>query len=95
MTNLQIGDYIYVDYHHKNGTIIGDRGGAVGRWLVKFDDGASYHVSSRDCTLIKPARVPYPRGRISVEQKLDLLLEHLGLTILDEPKIVKLEEKSE
>lgn len=53
MTKVNLGDYVYVDHYHKNGTVISDRGGHVGRWFIRFDDGSDGHVSSRDCTVIK------------------------------------------
>lgn len=87
MSKLAIGDYVYVDYIQKNGTVIFDRGGAVGRWKVKFDDGDTCHASTRDCTVLKSARPKVVSG-LTVEQKLDLLLDYLELDIQDEPKIV-------
>lgn len=89
MGKIHIGDYVYVEYLHKNGTVVGDRGGHVGRYTIKCDDGECIYSSSRDCTVIKPARPCYPNSRASIEQKLDLLLEHLGLEIDDSIRIVK------
>lgn len=88
MSKIHIGDYVYHEYYRTNGTVIGDRGGHVGRYSIKADDGQHYHASSRDLTVIKPARPCYPNSRVSVEQKLDLLLEHLGLEIDDSIRIV-------
>lgn len=87
MSKLNIGDYINVSYTRENGTVIGDRGGHVGRWTVKLDNGEVTHVSSRDAIVIKQALIPQ---RLSAHEKIDLLLEHFGLEIKVEPEVVKL-----
>lgn len=92
MSKVNIGDYVYVDYRHKNGTVIGDRGGYVGRWTIKFDDGETGNASSRDCTIIRPSTPP---PYLTIEQKLDLLLDHLGLRIEVEPQVVKVVKDEE
>lgn len=91
---MRIGDYVYLEKCHKNGTIINDRGGYVGRWLVKTDDGELLHDSTRDLTVIKSAR-PTPQTRLSANDKIDLLLEYLGLDIEDEPRVIKRQNDEE
>lgn len=92
MGKLNIGDYICVAYTRENGVVIGDRGGHVGRWTVKLDNGGVSHVSSRDAIVIRPAVHPQ---RLSAHEKIDLLLEHLGLEIKVEPEVVKITEATE
>jgi hypothetical protein len=94
MSKITIGDYVYVDYLHKNGTVIGDRGGYVGRWTVKHDDGDVSHVSTRDCVIIKPANKRVTTdGRLSADEKVDLLIEYFGLkVVVDEPRLVEVKE---
>lgn len=87
MSKLNIGDYVNITYTRENGTVIGDRGGHVGRWTVKLDNGDTTQVSSRDAIVIRPAILPQ---RLSAHEKIDLLLEHLGLEIKVEPEVVKI-----
>lgn len=87
MSKLNIGDYVHISYTRQNGTVIGDRGGHVGRWTVKLDNGEVAYCSSRDTIVIKPALAPQ---RLSAHEKIDLLLEHLGLEIKVEPEVVKI-----
>lgn len=95
MTKVNLGDYVYVDHYHKNGTVISDRGGHVGRWFIRFDDGSDGHVSSRDCTVIKSSTSYHSTCRLTTDEKLDLLLEHLGLRIEDSPSVVQVEGSTE
>lgn len=90
MGKVNIGDYICIAYTRENGTVIGDRGGHVGRWTVKLDNGGLSNVSSRDCIIIKPSLRPQ---RLSAHEKIDMLLEYFGLEIEDEPKIKKIAPK--
>lgn len=54
-SDADVGDYVYVDYMKRGGTIIEDRGGRVGRWKVKLDDGRICYASSRDLIVEIPA----------------------------------------
>jgi len=95
MSKIHIGDYVYHDTYRTNGMVIGDRGGYVGRYAIKADNGEHYYASSRDLIVIKCAQPCYPNNRASLEQKIDLLFEHLGLEIDDTIKIVKRENDGE
>lgn len=86
MTKVNIGDYVCVAYLKRNGVVTGDRGGAVGRWRIELDDGTITNASTRDCVIIKSATYP---ARLSADEKIDMLLEHLGLEIKDQPEIIK------
>lgn len=88
MSKIHVGDYVYHESYRKNGTVISDRGGHVGRYLVLTDNGERYYASSRDLCVIKSVR-PCSSSRASIEQKLDLLLEHLWLEIDDTIRIVE------
>lgn len=91
MEKISIGDYVYVDFHHKNGTVTQCRGGYVGRWLIKLDDGTNTYASSRDLTVIRSAQPSSSSSRCSVNEKLDLILDYLGIEIDDQPRIIKKE----
>lgn len=95
MSKIYIGDYVYHERHRENGTVIGDRGGYVGRYLITSDKGEQYHASSRDLVVIKPARPFRTPSRATIEQKLDLLLEHFGLEIDETIRIVKKQSDEE
>lgn len=91
MSKIFIGDYVIDEYGHK-GHVVECRGGYVGRWRVKGDDGQLRYKSSRDLTVLVPvdASRPQPTGRrLSVNDKLDLLFDYLGIEIEDTPRIVK------
>lgn len=90
MSKITIGDYVYNDYRHENGTVIGDRGGYVGRWVLKLDNGDTVYCSSRDISVIKSAAISLAKSRITTDEKLELLLEYLGLRIEDDPKVTKI-----
>lgn len=93
MSKVHIGDYVYHETYRTNGTVIGDRGGHVGRFTIKADNGEHWHASARDLIVIKSSRPCYPSSRASLEQKIDLLLEHLGLEIDDTIKLVKKQDE--
>lgn len=88
MSKVYVGDYVYHENHRQNGTVISDRGGHVGRYLLLLDNGERCHASSRDLTVIKTSRA-YPSSRASIKQKLDLLLDYLGLEIEDTIRVVE------
>lgn len=90
MSKISLGDYVYVERRHKNGTVIGKIGGNVGRYTVKLDDGDVLHSSARDLIVIKSNKPkPIYSSDISIEHKFSLLLDYLGLELEDDPKIVK------
>ncbi len=88
MSKISISDYVYAENHRTNGTVITDRGGHVGRYGIKLDSGDFIYASSRDLTVIKPGLKQ--TDRLTNSEKIDLLLEHLGLEIKDEPSIVRI-----
>lgn len=91
MSKIFIGDYVIDEYGHK-GHVVECRGGYVGRWRVKGDDGQLRYKSSRDLTVLVPVdgSRPQPTGRrLSVNDKLDLLFDYLGIEVEDTPRIVK------
>ena len=88
-----IGDYVYVTHEQGNGTIINDRGGYVGRWLIQLDKGGVRHSSSRDIIVIKPTQPPLRTA--SLEQKVDALIEHFGLVVTVEPEKVTIKVRDE
>lgn len=91
MSKIFIGDYVIDEYGHK-GHVVECRGGYVGRWRVKGDDGQLRYKSSRDLTVLVPVdgSRPQPTGRrLSVNDKLDLLFDYLGIEIEDAPRIIK------
>jgi hypothetical protein len=99
---ISVGDYVGIDYLRVFGYVIADRGGHVGRWTIKTTDGDTHHASSRDLRVIRQKEMPtHPNCRsaivyvnkLTTEQKLDLLLEHLGLTIEDEPRIIEIKKE--
>lgn len=93
MSKLNIGDYVYVDYSHRNGTVIGDRGGHVGRWTVKMDDGDTIYISSRECTVIRYANpLPPCSGGCNCAERLDRLMDYLGLQEVTKPETVTLKK---
>lgn len=90
MSKIYVGDYVVDEYGNK-GHVIKCRGGYVGRWQVKFDSGGIGYNSSRDLTVLATSDCrPTPTSRrLSVNEKLDLLFEYLGIEIADTPRIVK------
>lgn len=87
MSKLHIGDYVYVEYYHKNAILVGDRGGIVGRWLIKMDEGETFHVSSRDCTIIRYGHPCSVTGDWEMlEERFDRLLDYLGLGEITKPQ---------
>ena len=92
MSKIIIGDYVYHEHHNENGTVINDRGGHVGRWIIQADNGKTYHASSRDLTVIKRANQPKQQTNLSADDKIDLLLKHFGLEIRVEPEVIEIVE---
>lgn len=95
MSKVQIGDYVYHENHKENGTVINDRGGHVGRWILQADNGQTYYASSRDLTVIKRANPDKRTPGLSANEKIDLLLEHFGLEISVEPEVIKIVKDEE
>lgn len=82
--------------------IIGWRGGGVAPYEIKCLDGKSTwrYASARDMIAIcdEKACPPVIKKYLTTDEKLDLLLEHLGLRIEIEPQVVEVasdEEKSD
>lgn len=97
MSKIFIGDYVIDEYGHK-GHVVECRGGYVGRWRVKGDDGQFRYKSSRDLTVLIPVDGSRPMTtgrRLSVNEKLDLLFDYLGIEIEDTPRIVKRSDDDE
>ena len=96
MSKISVGDYV-VDEYGNTGHVIFCRGGYVGRWKVKFDGGNIGYKSSRDLKVLATLDCkPKPTGRrLSVNEKLDLLFDYLGIEIADTPKIVKRSDDDE
>lgn len=91
MSKIYIGDYV-IDEYGRKAHVIECRGGYVGRWRVKFDDGNFGYKSSRDLTVIVPAdgsRPPQIGRRLTANEKIDLLFDYLGLDVEDTPRIIK------
>jgi hypothetical protein len=86
MSKIQVGDIVYVSYMRKEGTVIACRGGYVGRWQIETDSGEKFYASSRDCVVIKPCK-PIYATEMTTEEKLDTLLDYLGLEIERKTKI--------
>lgn len=87
MSKFNIGDWVFYVLGEQAGTVIRIRNGYVGRYLVLFDDDTSRYYSPRDLILLN--RLQSRTSRITVNEKIDLILEYLGLEIDDEVKLVK------
>lgn len=96
MSKISVGDYV-VDEYGNTGHVIFCRGGYVGRWRVKFDNGSIGYKSARDITVLATSECKAkPTGRrLSVNEKLDLLFDYLGIEIADTPRIVKRSDDDE
>ena len=96
MSKISVGDYV-VDEYGNTGHVIFCRGGYVGRWRVKFDNGSIGYKSSRDITVLATSECKAkPTGRrLSVNEKLDLLFDYLNIEIADTPRIVKRSDDDE
>ena len=97
MSKVYKGDYVYHLRSEQNGYVVADRGGYVGRWQVRLDNGSTHYASSRDLIILNPIdnRPRVYNSRLSTAEKLDLLLEHLGLSIEAEPRVIEVKrEKS-
>jgi hypothetical protein len=91
MSKILVGDYVE-DEHGRRGYVVECRGGYVGRWLVRLDSGETLYRSSRDIAVLVPSvsrRSEQASRRLTVNEKLDLLFDYLGIEIEDTPKIVK------
>jgi len=47
MSKIAINDYVYNHNRHENGTIVGDRGGYVGRWDISKLPAQSHQARAR------------------------------------------------
>lgn len=93
MSKFNVGDWVFYVLEERAGTVTRIRNGYVGRYLVLFDDNTSRHCSPRDLVLLnRPQSRP---SRITVNEKIDLILDYLGLEIDDEVKLVKKENQNE
>lgn len=93
MSKFNVGDWVFSTLEERAGTITRVRNGYVGRYFVLFDDNTSRHCSPRDLVLLnQPQSRP---NRITVNEKINLILDYLGLEIDDEVKLVKKEIQDE
>lgn len=53
MSKVNIGDYVCIEYMHKNGTVIADRGGYVGRWQVMTNEWIDARIKELQSKKIK------------------------------------------
>lgn len=99
---FKLGDDVLVIDYHRNETVaharvIDWRGGGVGPYYIQITKniGGNYTVgektykSGRDMKLLYRPEPPVVRSYLSTDEKLDLLLEHLGLRIEVEPQVIK------
>ena len=99
---FKLGDEVLVIDYHRNETvaharILGWRGGGVAPYYIEITEniggrhpvGSRQYMSGRDMKLLNRPESPVRSRYLSTEEKLDLLLEHLGLRIEVEPQVVK------
>lgn len=98
---FKIGDEVLIINYHERRTvaravIVDWRGGGVAPYSVEvlegFDGyhkpGLRFYKSGRDMQLAYRKDTPMSKY-LTTDEKLDLLLEHLGLKIEAEPRIIK------
>ena len=99
---FKLGDEVLVIDYHRNKTvaharIIDWRGGGVAPYRIEITHnldgnhtiGSKYYMSGRDMKLLYRQEQRTPSYHLSTDEKLDLLLEHLGLRIEVEPQVIK------
>ena len=99
-------EVLLIDYHANKSTaravVLSWRGGGVAPYFIEVIEdyggyektGSRYYKAGRDMKLFK-REVREVRKYLSVEEKLDLLLEHLGLTIEIEPRVISADGEKE
>lgn len=103
---FKIDDEVLVIDYHRNKTVaharvIDWRGGGVAPYRIEITKnldgnhtiGSKCYESGRDMKLLYRQKQPASSYHLSADEKLDLLLEHLGLRIEVEPQVIRITDE--